>query len=113
MPERTTGDGSPLETLSELKDLVIAYAKQETVGPLRGVGRSIALGVAGSLVLSVGLVLLTLAVLRALQTETGSTFDGNWSWAPYVLTLLGVAVIIGLALAATRKRSTTATKGAR
>jgi hypothetical protein len=113
VPERTTGGASPLETLSELKDLVIAYVKQETVGPLRGVGRSIALGVGGSLVLSIGLVLLTLAVLRALQTETGSTFDGNWSWAPYVLTLLGVAVLIGLALAATRKRSTTATRGAR
>lgn len=111
MPERSTGDGSPLETLSDLKDLVVAYVKQETVGPLRGIGRSISFGVGGSLLVSGGLVMLSLAMLRALQTETGSTFDDNWSWAPYALTLVGVAVVIGLALAATRRRSTTATKG--
>jgi hypothetical protein len=91
--------------VSELVELVRTYAKQETVGPLKGLARSVALGVAGSIVLSIGLVLLALAGLRALQTETGTTFDGSWSWAPYLLTLLGVAVIIALALAATRKRS--------
>ena len=91
--------------VTELIDLVRTYVKQETVGPLKGLGRSIAFGVAGSLVLATGVVLLALSGLRALQSETGSTFDGSWSWAPYLLTLLGVAVVIALALAATRKRS--------
>jgi hypothetical protein len=91
--------------VSELVALVRTYAKQETVGPLKNLGRSVGLGIGGSLVLSVGVVLLALAGLRALQTETGTAFDGSWSWVPYVLTLVGVAVVIGLALAATRKRS--------
>ena len=81
---------------SELWDLVRAYAKQETVGPLKGIGRFIAFGLAGSLLLGLGLVLLALGGLRALQTETGSTFDGNWSWAPYLIVLAGCAVLLAL-----------------
>lgn len=105
MPQQTRGDASLPTMVTELVELVRAYAKQETVGPLKGLARSVALGVAGSLVLATGVVLLALAGLRALQTETGTVFDGSWSWVPYVLTLLGVAVVIALALAATRKRS--------
>lgn len=85
---------------SELWDLVRAYAKQETVGPLKGIGRFIAFGLAGSLSLGIGLVLLAIGGLRALQTETGDTFDGNWSWAPYLIVLAGCAAF--LALVATR-----------
>lgn len=112
MPEQPRSD-RPLPTVvTELWELVKTYAKQETVGPLRGVGRSIAYGVGGSIVLSLGLVLLSLALLRALQTETGTTFTGNLSWAPYLLTLLGVAVVIALALAAARKRGGSPARGA-
>ncbi|MHB8330472.1 MAG: hypothetical protein ACYDD6_12770, partial [Acidimicrobiales bacterium] len=57
--------------------LVVDYAKQETLGPLRGLGRFVAFGVAGSVFLAVGLVVLLLAGLRALQSETGTTFSGN------------------------------------
>lgn len=104
MPEQRPGDASLPGTVTDLWALVKAYARQETVGPLKGIGRSLALGVAGSLVLSLGLVLLALSALRALQTETGSTFTGSWSWAPYLLTLVGLAIVIALALGATRKR---------
>ena len=81
---------------SELWDLVRAYAKQETIGPLKGIGRFIGFGLAGSLLLGLGLVLLALGGLRALQTETGDTFDGNWSWAPYLIVVVGCAAILGL-----------------
>ena len=113
MPEQPSGD-RPLPTVvSELWTLVKTYARQETVGPLKGIGRSFAYGVGGSIVLSLGLVLLSLALLRALQSETGTTFTGSWSWAPYLLTLAGVGVVITLALAAARRRGgPTATRGA-
>jgi hypothetical protein len=90
--------------VSELWDLVRAYAKQETVQPLKGIGRFVAFGLAGSVLLGTGLVLLALGGLRALQTETGTTFGGNWSWAPYLIVLLGCAVVVGLALSRTGKR---------
>ena len=89
---------------AELWDLVRAYVKQETVEPIKGIGRKVAFGIAGSLLLSIGLVLLALGGLRALQTETGTTFDGNWSWAPYLITLIGTVVVIALAAMGMRKR---------
>lgn len=86
------------EVVSELVDLTKAYAKQETVDPLKGVGRYLGYGVVGAILLSVGVILLMLAALRALQTETGTTFTGNWSWAPYVIVLVAAVVLVGLAL---------------
>jgi hypothetical protein len=91
---------------AELWDLVRAYAKQETVEPIKGLGRKAAFGIAGSLLLSIGLVLLLLGGLRALQTETGDVFDGNWSWAPYLIALVGAGVVIALVMRGTRKRGT-------
>lgn len=89
-------DKGVLAEFSEVKNLVVAYAKQETIEPIKGLGRFIAFGIAGSLLLSIGLVMLLLAGLRALQTETGSTFNGNWSWAPYLIVLVGAAALAGL-----------------
>lgn len=86
------------EVVSELVDLTKAYAKQETVDPLKGVGRYLAYGSAGAVLLGIGVILLMLAALRALQTETGTTFTGNWSWAPYMIVLVAAVVVIGLAL---------------
>jgi hypothetical protein len=77
-------------------DLVVAYAKQETVEPLKGLGRWISAGAGGSLLIATGISLVLLAGLRALQTETGTTFTGNWSWAPYLIVLVGAALVLGL-----------------
>ena len=88
-----------LPTLAgELWELVLAYFKQETVGPLRNLGRFVLFGVAGSFVLGIGLVVLLVAGVRALETETGSTFAGDWTWAPYGIALGGAVVIVALAM---------------
>src|SRR5688500_5603562 len=93
-----SSDKSVPALAAELWDLVRAYVKQETVEPIKGLGRRLAFGVGGSVMLSIGLVLLALGGLRALQTETGDTFADSWSWAPYLITLAGLAVLIVLAL---------------
>lgn len=80
--------------VGDLVDLVKNYARQETVDPLKGAGRWVGLGLAGSVLLMIGGIALTLAMLRALQEETGSAFTGNLSWAPYLLTLGAVLVVI-------------------
>ena len=105
MAERKGEAKSIPQLLSELRELIVAYVRQEAVDPLKNLGRYLAYGVAGSIVLGIGLVLLLLGALRALQTETGSSFTGNLSWLPYLIVLGGCAVIIGLAVAA-RSRST-------
>ncbi len=86
------------QVASELWELSTAYAKQETIDPLKGLGRFVGWGVGGAIVLGIGVVLLMLSGLRALQTETSTTFTGNLSWAPYLITVVAGLVLIGLAL---------------
>jgi hypothetical protein len=79
--------------------LTVDYLKQEVVEPLRGLGRFLYMGIAGSFFLAFGLLLILLGVLRLLQTETGSALTGDWSWVPYAATVvLGVGVIAVAAL---------------
>jgi hypothetical protein len=74
--------------------LTVDYVKQETVEPLRGLGRFLYMGIAGSFFLAFGILLILLGVLRLLQTETGTTLTGDWSWVPYAAVfVLGLAVI--------------------
>lgn len=87
-------DKSLPTSAAELLDMVRAYAKQETVVPLKGLGRWVAFGLAGSVCLAIGGVLVLLASLRALQTETGDLFDGNWSFAPYLIVFLGCTALV-------------------
>ena len=82
---------------SDLVSLVVDYAKQETLEPVKSLGRFLLWGVAGSVALSIGLVLLLVALLRVVQEETGSTFRGNLSWLPYVVTAAAAVAVVGLA----------------
>ena len=83
--------------MGDVIDVVKEYARQETLGPLKGAGRWLALGTAGAILLGLGSVLALLGTLRLLQTET-SVFDGAWSWAPYgiVLVVAGALSVITL-----------------
>jgi tetrahydromethanopterin S-methyltransferase subunit C len=89
---------------TELWHLVRAYALQETVEPIKGLGKYAAFGLAGSIALSLGLVLLLLGALRALQTATGDTFEGSWSWAPYLIVLVLASIIGYIVMLGTRKK---------
>ena len=71
----------------ELFQLVIGYAKQETLDPVKNLGRFVGFGMAGALLGSLGAVLLLLGALRLLQTETGDAFDGNLTFVPYFVVL--------------------------
>lgn len=94
-------DGKGLgSNFNELLGLVIAYAKQETVVPLKALGRFVGFGTAGALLLATGGAMLTLAAVRLIQTETGPHLTGNLTWVPYVGGILVAAV--GAAWAATR-----------
>jgi membrane protein implicated in regulation of membrane protease activity len=86
-------DTPPREQISELKDLLIAYFKQETIDPLKGLARYVGFGLLGALLIGTGICFLAIGGLRALQTETGTTFEGHWSWAPYGITVAGLVII--------------------
>jgi hypothetical protein len=96
----TSEQKSVMDNLRDLWQLLIAYARQEMVDPLKGLGRYIGWGVGGSMFLGLGFVLLGLGGLRALQTETGDVFDGNWTFAPYLIVF--VVLVVVLIITATR-----------
>ena len=75
--------------INDLLSLVIAYAKQETVDPIRDLGRYLAFGVAGAILLAAGGAMLSLTAVRLIQAETGDHLTGSLTWVPY---LGGVAV---------------------
>lgn len=85
---------------NELLSLVVAYAKQETLVPIKSLGRYIALGLVGAVLLTAGGVLATVTVLRVVQTEAGRHLAGELTWVPY----LGAAIVpaVGLAWAVLR-----------
>lgn len=92
----------------ELWEMVVTYARQETLDPLKRLGRFVGLGVPGAVLTGTGLVLLAIAGLRALQTETDDTFSGNWSWAPYGILLVAsalVALLAARAIGANKRRA--------
>lgn len=84
------------QVATELWELSTAYARQETVDPLRGLGQFLRNGVAGAVVLALGAFLLLLSLLRLLQTQTDTTFTGNLSWVPYLIVVIVAAGLIAL-----------------
>ncbi len=96
-------DKGVAEVISDLWDLVREYAKQETIDPLKSIGRFVAWGAAGATALSLALLFTSLAILRGMQTETGAHLTGSWNWVPYLVTLVVDAVAVLLALRAIKK----------
>ena len=78
--------------------LTVDYLKQETIEPLRGLGRFLYMGIAGSFFLAFGILLILLGVLRLLQTETGTALKGDWSWVPYAVVIVLGLMVIGVAV---------------
>jgi hypothetical protein len=92
----------PSQITDELNDvwgLVVGYTKQETVAPLRGLGRFMKWGAIGMVLFALGTAFGTMAIVRGVQSETH-----NWirAFAPYVaatawLVVVGVLAVRSLA----------------
>lgn len=98
--QRDETTSAPTETVSigELVEFVKTYAKQETIGPLKGAGRWIAFGAAGAVCLGLGLSLLLLGLLRLLQSEWGWAQTQGRSWLPYLIVLVACVALLAITL---------------
>jgi hypothetical protein len=85
-------------SIAGVVDLVKTYAMQETLGPMKGAGRWLAMGTAGAAVLGIGLFLVLLGLLRLIQTEWDRLASGSLSWIPYLIVLIVCVLLLLLAL---------------
>jgi hypothetical protein len=109
--DKSASQGDP-GSIGQVIELVKEYAKQETVGPIKGAGRWLAAGAAGAVLLGTGCVLLVLGLLRMLQNEFGKTFRGSWmTMLPYLIAFVASVAVMGLA--AWRISKKTLQKGSR
>jgi hypothetical protein len=88
------------ETATELSAMVVAYAKQETLDPIKQLGRYVLFGVVGAIFMGLGGFFLALAAVRALQTELFPHLAHDLSWVPYMAGVLVAA--LGAVFAVTR-----------
>jgi Putative Actinobacterial Holin-X, holin superfamily III len=96
---------SPQQTIRDLKDLVVAYAKQELLDPLKGLGRYLGFGIGGAFLLGIGIFFLAMGVLRLLQTQTGRWFHDWRSFIPYLIVVAFLLLVAGFCwMSAMRKK---------
>jgi hypothetical protein len=93
--DRTSSDPGQV---GDVFDLVKTYARQETIGPLKGIGRKIAFGSAGALLLGLGVFFVALGLLRLIQTKIPRLGEGTMSLLSYAIVIVFCALMTGLAV---------------
>ena len=85
--------------IEDIKDLAVRYIKEETVKPVKDLGRYMLFGAIGSLFIGVGTALLLFGLIRFMQ-NLFTVLNGSLSWIPYLI-VAGVSAVV-LALTAWR-----------
>ena len=83
--------------LQALRITLEAYAKQETLEPLKGLGRYLVFGMAGACLSAIGVGFLLMALLRGLQQQN-SLFGGRMSFVPYLIAALAGSAVLLISL---------------
>ena len=92
---------NPMDEAKELQQMLVTYAKQETVEPLKTLGGYLGKGIAGAIFMFLGIMFTGFGTLRFFQTRVDSFDGGGWgSLAPYGITIAVLAVMIALLVAA-------------
>ena len=91
--------------MGDLVDSVKQYARQETLEPIKGAIRWVAVGSVAALCLGLALVSAALGVLRLSQDLGGTVLDGSWSFLHYLITLCVVAVLVVVTFSRVSRRS--------
>ena len=95
----------PVDQVGVLFDSVKQYARQETLEPIKGAVRWVAVGTLAALCLGLALVFSALGILRLSQDLGGTTLDGSWSFLHYFITLSIVAILVAVTFSRVSRRS--------
>lgn len=96
---------STTDQVTDVVESVKAYAKQETIEPLKGAGRWLAVGTVAAFSLGLSLVFGALGVLRLSQDLGGTTLDGSWSFVHYFITLIVAGIFVAISFSRISRRS--------
>lgn len=96
---------SSSDQVSDLVDSVKAYARQETVEPLKGAARWVFVGTVAALSLGLASIFFALGVLRLSQDVGGTALDGSWSFVHYFITLVVLTAVVLFTFSRIRQRS--------
>jgi hypothetical protein len=96
---------STTDQVTDVVDSVKAYARQETIGPLKGAARWLAMGSLAALSLGLAMVFGAMAVLRFSQDMGGTALDGSWSFLHYFITLIVMSLLVWLTFSRISQRS--------
>lgn len=115
-PQRAASkeDKSTGEVVSELWGLLKDYGKQETIDPLKSLGRFVGWGSAAALSFGIAGTLFAVAIMRIMQVEGRRWLNGNWSPAVYLVALVVTSLAAYLAISQINKSKSpaeTETKG--
>ncbi|MFW2382989.1 MAG: hypothetical protein ACN4GZ_14645 [Acidimicrobiales bacterium] len=96
---------NPVDEAKELQTMLVDYAKQETVEPLKTLGRYLSAGLGGAVLIFMGVMFVGLGVLRVLQSQTGDAFEGLGflSLVPYLGSMLVMSLLVLVILLAMSK----------
>ncbi|HEY1222094.1 MAG TPA: hypothetical protein VGE75_01190 [Acidimicrobiales bacterium] len=81
--------------LRDIRSLFLRYLKEETIQPLKELGRFVLVGALGSLFVGLGATLMLFGALRFLQDQF-RVLDGSLSWLPYLIIVVLAGSIIAL-----------------
>jgi hypothetical protein len=96
---------SSSDQVSDLMTTLKAYARQETVEPIKGAARWVAVGTIASLCLGLAMIFLLMGILRLSQDLGGTVLDGSWSFVHYFITLAVATVLVALTFSRISQRS--------
>lgn len=92
-----------METVDELKTMLTDYARQETKDPLVLLGKWVAFGIAGALLVAIGVGYLSFGLLR--WTQSLDAFDGaRTNFWPYFIAFVGLIACTAIAAWAMSRR---------
>jgi len=87
---------SSSDRLADAYDAAKSYARQETIEPIKGAVRWVAVGTLASVSLGISCVFFAIGILRLSQHMGGEVLDGSWSFVHYFITLVLVSGLVVL-----------------
>ncbi len=87
---------TPIDQAKDLQQMLVTYAKQETVEPLKTLGRYLQFGVPGAICIFLSAMFLAIGVLRFFQGVERFSGGSFGSLAPYGFSVVALLVLMGI-----------------